>query len=168
MKNIYLVGFMGTGKTTVGRLLAQQLKKKFVEMDEEIERQEKKSIVEIFSKKGEPYFRKLEKRLLKGLAKESNLVISCGGGLICDEENLKILKKTGLVFHLYASAEAIYHRVKDQTHRPLLNVKEPLKVIKKLLAKRWPYYMQAHYSINTEKRRPQEIVQDIVDIVNAN
>jgi shikimate kinase len=167
MKNIYLVGFMGTGKTTVGKILSQKLNKEFIEMDEVIEEREGKKITEIFAQEGEPYFRNLEKKLLKELSKKSDLVISCGGGLICNEENLKILKETGIVFNLEASPLTIYERTKKYTHRPLLNVEDPLKKIKDLLEKRKPYYKKAHFSIDTEKFSAEEVSEEIIKIINS-
>ena len=113
MKNIYLVGFMGTGKTVVGEILAKKLAKDFVEMDAFIEAKEGSEVVDIFAKKGEAYFRELEKELLKELSVKKDLVISCGGGLICDSENLNQLKETGVVFALQASVSTIYRRTKN-------------------------------------------------------
>lgn len=163
MDNIYLVGFMGVGKSLVGKELASFLKQEFIDMDETIEEREGLKIVDIFSQKGESYFRETEKNLLKELSCQKNLVVSCGGGLICDNENLKILKNTGLIFNLKASAECIYQRIKNQIHRPLLNVKNPLKRIKYLLKKREPFYLQAHYVIDTEGLSVKEIVDMIVN-----
>jgi len=166
MKNIYLVGFMGTGKTVVGENLAKRLAREFVEMDAVIAEREGKKIVDIFDKKGEAYFRKLEKKLLKELCIKDNLIISCGGGLICDKENLKRLKETGIVFALTASPLVIYERTKKHLHRPILNVNDPQAKIKELLDKRTPYYKQAQYSINTENVLPEEIAAKIVTILN--
>ena len=95
MKNIYLVGFMGTGKTIVGKILAKKLAKEFIEMDTVIEEKEGSEIVDIFAKQGQAYFRSLEKELLGELSKREDVVISCGGGLVCDQGNLKVLKETG-------------------------------------------------------------------------
>ncbi|HIE36276.1 MAG TPA: shikimate kinase [Candidatus Omnitrophica bacterium] len=167
MKNIYLVGFMGTGKTTVGKILAEKLNKEFVEMDDVIEERESRSIVDIFAQNGEPYFRNLEKQLLKELAKESDLIVSCGGGLICDEENSKILKKTGIIFNLVATPLTIYERTKKYTHRPLLNVDDPLEKIKELLEKRRPYYEKVHFNIDTEKFSAEEVAEEIVKIIRS-
>ncbi|MBP7088711.1 MAG: shikimate kinase [Candidatus Omnitrophica bacterium] len=163
MKNIYLVGFMGVGKSLVGKALANYLKQEFLDMDEIIEKREGLKIVDIFSQKGESYFRKAEKELLKEISLKQNLVVSCGGGLICSVENLKILKNTGLVFNLKASAKVIYQRIKNERHRPLLKVEDPLKQIESLLKKREPFYLQAHYAINTEKLTVKEIVDMIVN-----
>lgn len=165
MKNIYLVGFMGTGKTTVGIILADKLKKAFVEMDEYIEQKENKKIADIFKINGEPYFRKIEHNVLKELALGKDLVISCGGGVICNDENLKILKETGIVFNLTASPQEIYARTKEHSHRPLLNVSDPLGKIKELLLKRQPYYVQAHYSIDTDGLGPCAVADQIIHIV---
>ena len=166
MRNIYLVGFMGTGKTVVGKDLAKRLNKEFVEMDTVIAETEGREIVDIFDRKGEAYFRKLEKELLKELCLKTDLVISCGGGLICDEENLKQLKKTGIVFALTASPLTIYQRTKEQAHRPILNVDDPQAKIRELLDERDPYYKQAHHLIDTENILPGEITGKIITILN--
>ena len=165
MKNIYLVGFMGTGKTVVGELLAARLNKEFIEMDEVIEKRQGKEIVDIFAQEGEGAFRELETDLLKELSEHEDLVISCGGGLICNEDNLKLLKSSGTVFSLMASAATIYERTKKYTHRPLLNVEGPLEKIEKLLAIRTPYYSQAHYSIDTDAISPDEVADKIINIL---
>ena len=166
MKNVYLVGFMGTGKTAVGEVLAKRLAKEFIEMDALIEEKEGSEIVDIFIKQGETYFRSLEKVLLGKLSKREDLVISCGGGLICDPENLKQLKETGVVFALWASVSTIYQRIKGHGHRPILNVDDPQAKIEQLLAKRAPYYAQAQHSIDTDNLSPEEIADKIIAILN--
>lgn len=167
MKNIYLVGFMGAGKTTVGNILAKTLKKEFLEMDEVIEKENGIKITEIFKVHGEPYFRELEKKLLLKISVKRNLIVSCGGGLVCDKENLKILKKTGIVFNLTASRESIYGRIKKHKNRPLLDVKDPLKKIGELITLRMPYYIQAHHTIDTDKTGPEVVVEKIISILNG-
>jgi shikimate kinase len=162
MKNIYLVGFMGTGKTVVGKLLAERLDKEFIEMDEVVQERQGKEIVDIFAQEGEGVFRKLESELLRELSTACDLVISCGGGLICNEDNLELLKKSGTVFSLMASAATVYERTKKYTHRPLLNVDKPLDKIEKLLAARAPYYSQAHHSIDTDAISPDEAADKII------
>lgn len=166
MKNIYLVGFMGTGKTTLGKIISRKLGKKFIETDTLIEKQENKKIADIFNSLGETHFRTLEKNLLKEISQENNLVVSCGGGLICDEENLKIVLQTGIVFNLTALPETIYERIKHYRHRPLLNVEDPLTAIKELQNKRQIFYSKAHYNIDTDNQSPQEIAGKIIDILN--
>jgi shikimate kinase len=167
VKNIYLVGFMGTGKTTVGKILAAKLKRQFIEMDEAIEKEEACSITEIFATKGEPYFRKLESDLLKKLSTETDLIVSCGGGLICNKENLKILTETGTVFNLAASAKIIYERTKKYSHRPLLNVANPVLKIDELIKIRNQYYNKAHHTIDTTEINPDEVAEKIIDELNG-
>ena len=167
MKNIYLVGFMGTGKTTVGKILAARLKRQFIEMDEVIEKEEARPITEIFATKGEPYFRKLESNLLKKISTETDLVVSCGGGLICNKENLKLLKQTGTVFNLTASPETIYERTKKYNHRPLLNVENPTEKIGELIKIRNQYYNKAHHTVGTTGINPDEVADKIIDELNG-
>jgi len=166
MENIYLVGFMGTGKTVVGKILAKELSKEFVEMDACIEEREGSKIVDIFANKGESYFRGLEKIMLDELSQREDLVVSCGGGLICDSDNLKQLKATGAVFALRALVSTIYQRTKDHSHRPILNVDNPQERIEQLLKKRVAYYMQADHSIDTDGFSPKEIADKIIAILN--
>ena len=156
---------MGTGKSLIGRMLAGRLNKEFIEMDADIEKTAGKSIVNIFAQNGEAYFRSLEKELLRKLALERDIVISCGGGLICDDENLPLLKDTGWVFCLKASASTIYKRIKKQQDRPLLNLDNPLVEINRLLNSREPYYSQAHHAIDTDESSPNFIVEKILDIL---
>jgi len=164
-KNIYLVGFMGTGKTTVGKILAEKLGREFIEMDEEIEKKEGKKIVDIFRQKGESYFRKIEKEVLKRIASCFSLVVSCGGGVVVDRENLKILKESGIVICLKAKPSIIYERTKKTKERPLLNVPDPLKKIKELLARRAPFYAKADYFVDTTPFTPEEVSEEIIKIL---
>ena len=120
MKNIILIGFMGAGKTKVGKLLAKTLGYGFVDMDELIEEREGLPIKEIFEKRGEKYFREKEKEWLKRLSLLEKIVLSPGGGIILSPENRKRLRKMGKVFYLKASPKAILERVKNESHRPLL------------------------------------------------
>jgi len=165
MDNIYIVGFMGTGKTSVGKLLAKALDREFVEMDASIEQDQSKPIAKIFAEEGEAHFRQLEKELLTQLALRSGLVVSCGGGLICDQDNLRLLKASGVIFNLAASASTIYQRIKEHTHRPLLEVDDPLKRIEELLIARKAYYEKADQTIDTNNLSPQEVVESIVKLI---
>ena len=120
INQIYLVGSMGSGKSTVGRLLAKKMGLPYFDLDKLIENQEKMSITDIFQKHNEKYFRDLESVTLKQYSEESNFVISTGGGCVLRDQNLCILRE-GLVIYLKISIETQYERVKNRTHRPLLN-----------------------------------------------
>ncbi|MCF7907761.1 MAG: shikimate kinase [Candidatus Omnitrophica bacterium] len=165
MNNIYIVGFMGTGKTTVASFLAKKLNRGFVDMDVAIEEDQGKSITNIFADSGEAHFRRLEQELLRELSAKSDLVISCGGGLICNEDNLGILKESGVVVSLSAKASTIHERTKHKIHRPLLNTKDPLAVIERLLVARKPYYEQADYTVDTDKLDPEGVVYKIIELL---
>jgi shikimate kinase len=157
MKNIALVGFMGTGKTTVARLLAQQLGAVYVDLDERIEKKTGMAIVDIFREKGEPYFRAIEKEIVAGAAAEQGLVIACGGGVVLDEANIHALKKNGVVVCLEARPDIILERTKSYVHRPLLNVPDPEMKITELLIRRKPFYAKADFSIDTSLLSVEEV-----------
>ena len=163
-KNIVLTGFMGSGKSVVARSLSKALKKDLICTDVLIEEKEKMSIVEIFKKLGEPYFRKLEKDAIKALSSRKDLIIDCGGGVVLDHENVKNLKQNGIVFFLAASPETIYQRIQNQKNRPLLNVENPLLKIKELLKKRAPFYSQADYAVETDKKTVKQVTREIIKI----
>jgi shikimate kinase len=167
MKNIYIVGFMGTGKSIVAKLLSENLNKEFIETDEVIEEQEQMNIVDIFRIKGEPYFRKLESNLAFKLSGRQDLVVSCGGGLVCNSENLKLLKSSGIVCALGAKTKVIYDRIKGQSHRPLLNVADPMGEIERLLSRRLEFYNQAHHTIATDTLSPKEVVDKILEVTDC-
>ena len=135
-ENIALIGFMGSGKTTVGRNLAKSLDMKFIDIDKEIVKIEKNSIDNIFKNKGEEYFRKLEREIIEKESKDNNIVIATGGGVIIDNHNIKKLKETSYVVYLNCDVECIYARVKGKKHRPLLNTEDVYEKIKNLYAKR--------------------------------
>ncbi len=149
MDNIYLVGFMGTGKTCVGRELARMMHRQFVDLDELIELKERKSIPDIFAQNGQAYFRTVEKLALRQVAREKGFVVACGGGIVTDEDNIRTMKNTGTVICLQASVKAILQRTASSSQRPLLNVPNPAAQIELLLKMRAPYYAQAHACIDT-------------------
>ena len=165
MDNIYLVGFMGTGKTSVGAALSGRLKKRFIETDGEIEKRERLSIPDIFKVKGEPYFRLKERELILEFSKNSDLIISCGGGLFVDERNRKLMDESGITICLWAEPDIIYNRVKNSSHRPLLNVSDPLAEIKRLLNEREASYRKARYSVDTSFLSIDEVVDEVINIV---
>ncbi len=162
MQHIVLVGFMGTGKTVVGKQLAERLGRDFLELDEMIEKKEGCSIREIFEKRGEPYFREVEKEVIKEAIRKRHVVISAGGGAIIDEENLGNLKRDGFIICLEASPDIILERTKGLKSRPLLNVPDPKKEIAALLKKRGPYYKKADLSINTDSLSVEQVVERIM------
>ena len=162
IQNIALIGFMGTGKSTVGRMAADALRFTFLDTDHVIEEWAKKSINDIFVQDGEPAFRELEKRLVEQLTHRTKTVVATGGGLAANETNLASLKTHALVVCLWASAEKIFERVKNHTHRPLLNEPDPLAKIKSLLEARGPYYRQADVLVNTEMRSLREVAVQVV------
>lgn len=165
MKNIYLVGFMGTGKTSVGKELAKLHKRCFVDLDELIELREKRFIADIFAKEGEPYFRKVETRILKEVAKEDGLIVACGGGIVINPENIRVMKATGTIICLSAKPEVILRRTAQESHRPLLRVKDPKKQIDLLLKLRSVYYAKADKTIDTSLLSIAQVVSRIAKLI---
>jgi len=153
---------MGTGKSSVGRLVAEQLRFAFLDTDTVIEARAGKTIAEIFTTDGEAAFRELETKIVRELTERAHTVISTGGGLVMKPENMASLKTHALVVCLWASPEGIYARVKNQNHRPLLQDAEPLEKIRQLLAERTPAYKQADVLLNTEIRSPREVAQQVL------
>src|SRR5436309_2924281 len=162
IQNLVLTGFMGTGKSSVGRLVASHLHFDFMDTDEMIESRAGKSIPEIFSQVGEEIFRELEKQLLSELSRVRRTVISTGGGLSANAANLASLKQHALVVCLWASPETIWERVRGQSHRPLLQDPDPLAKIRQLLSAREPFYKQADVLVNTEQRSTKEVAQHVL------
>ncbi len=162
IRNLALIGFMGTGKSSVGRLVADLLHFTFLDTDHVIEARAGKPISDIFAQDGEPAFRKWESRIVEELTLRDKTVISTGGGLPAYEENLISLKTHALVVCLWASAETIYERVRGHNHRPLLEEPDPLAKIRSLLAVREPYYRQADVLVNAEIRSIREIATQVI------
>lgn len=142
-RNIFLIGFMGCGKSTIARLLAEELQMELVEMDETIEKEENRTINEIFATDGEQYFRDLESALIVRIGEKGNAIVSCGGGAILREENVVNMKKNGRVVYLSATPETIYERVRYSTNRPLLNGNMNVEYISELMEKRVDKYEKA-------------------------
>jgi shikimate kinase len=166
MNNIYLVGFMGTGKTAVGKELAKKKKWRFLDLDELIELREKRTIADIFTQQGEPYFRRAEKQVLKEVAKEKKFVVTCGGGVVINPDNIRTMKETGIIICLSASPQVILARTSTYRHRPLLNVADPKKQIELLLKLRAPYYAKADKTIDTSKMSVKEAVDKIIKLTS--
>ena len=132
--NLYLVGFMGTGKTTVGRVLAKRLSMRFMDSDQEIETVQGRKIPEIFADRGEAFFRSLERAFVEGGHPDRGCIVACGGGLVMQEGMIEALRARGIVACLFASAETILKRTSANKNRPLLDVEDPAKRIRELLA----------------------------------
>jgi shikimate kinase len=160
--NLALIGFMGTGKSSVGRMVAAQLHFDFIDTDEVIEARTGKTVSEIFAQDGEAAFRQIERDLVGELSQRRRTVFSTGGGLAANEENLGKLKQTSLVVCLWATPETIWERVRHQTHRPLLRESDPLGRIRRLLAERDPYYRRADVLVSTEMRSTKEVAQQVL------
>jgi shikimate kinase len=162
LANIALIGFMGTGKTSVGRLVAEQLRFEYLDTDEVIQSETGRTITEIFATDGEPAFRELEEKVVRNLAVRKQTVIATGGGLPVNPKNLASLKTHSLVVCLWSSPEKIWERVRHQSHRPLLHEKNPQAKIRELLAVREPFYKQADVLLNTDLRSLREVAQQVV------
>lgn len=162
MKNIVLTGFMGTGKTEVGRILSRKLGYVLVDADTEIEKEQGITITEIFKQYGEPKFREIESNVIKRLSEIKNAVISTGGGAVLRQENMDNLRKNGVIICLTASPETILKRTGNNNDRPLLQVENPLQKIKELLEFRRPYYEKADIMIDTEGKGPLQVAEEII------
>jgi shikimate kinase len=160
--NLYLVGFMGTGKSTVGRAVAQKLGFALVDSDHEIERQQGKTIPDIFAQDGEPAFRALEKEFILHGHPAERTVISCGGGLVVQPGMLALLKERGVVVCLHASIETILARTARQRNRPLLEVADPDARVRTLFAQREPIYRQSGTLILTDGRPLADIAAHVM------
>ncbi len=154
---------MGAGKSTVGRLLARRLSKRFVDTDHEIEKRNGVTIPVIFEIEGEDGFRRREQEVLADLAQEQGLVLSTGGGIVLRPENREALRNHGFVVYLNARPELLAERTKHDRSRPLLNVEDPLARLRQLHAVRDPLYREvAHAIVETGRGAPQQVVQAIL------
>ena len=158
---------MGTGKSTVGHLIANKLNRTFVDTDELIVEKAGMEIKEIFNKQGEHYFRALEEVILKQIVSRNDLVVSTGGGIIVKPNNIEIMKNSGILITLIAAPEIIYERVKNCKDRPLLDVDNPTEEIKRLLFSRASYYIKSHYIIDTSVSTPAETVDEIIGCISG-
>ncbi len=165
--NIVLTGFMGTGKTAVGKILARRLGFVLVDVDGEIEREQKTTITDIFRQRGEVAFRDIESAMIKKLSGIINAVLSTGGGAVLRDENIDALRKNGTIVCLSASPETILRRTSSSKHRPLLQVDDPLQKIKELYDYRRPYYEKADIIINTDDMSPLQVAEEIIRQVKA-
>lgn len=168
MRNNYiLIGYMGCGKSTIGKKLSEILNIKLVDTDAWIEERQGMTVSEIFATKGEPFFRDLETGTLQELLEEKeSMVISVGGGLPLREENRRLLQQLGQVIYLKAQPETIYNRVKGDTTRPLLQTENPMGKIREMLGQREEKYQTAADKIvMVDEKDVSEIVYEVLDAV---
>lgn len=162
--NIFLIGFMGTGKSTISRELKRMLGMERMEMDQMIVEQQGMPISEIFSRFGEDYFRDVESKLLIDLQKKKGMIVSCGGGIVVREKNIGYMKESGKVVLLTATPETVYERVKDSKDRPILNGNMNVEYINELMEKRREKYeAAADVIVATDGKSVAQICQEIVD-----
>lgn len=163
--NLVLIGFMGSGKSTVGKLLAKALEMKFVDTDLEIEREYGKTVQEIFSEKGETYFRELEHKMAKKLSLINNAIISTGGGIILNKQNIDYLKNDAAVFFLDVNKKTLYNRLISSKGRPLLEGEELWDKITRVLGERIDRYRAyADFVVKVGNEVPYETMEEIKKI----
>jgi shikimate kinase len=162
--NLYLVGFMGTGKSTVGRLVARQVGFEFLDSDHEIERKEGKPVSQIFAQQGEPAFRAMEREFIERGHPTTKCVVSCGGGLVVPPGMLDLLRQRGVIICMHAPIETILQRTMHATHRPLLAVDNPEQRLRDLYAQREELYRRTGTMVLTDKRPLREIVAHVLRV----
>ncbi|MBP2645402.1 MAG: Shikimate kinase [Firmicutes bacterium] len=161
-KNIVLIGFMGTGKTSVGRLLAARLGRLFVDVDKQIEVMNGMEIKEMFSAYGEEYFRQKEAEAVRKISRRHRTVIATGGGVVLNPQNMRNLAKTGIIISLTASVSTILERTGRRNTRPLLNRPDREEVVTKLLEEREELYKKADFIIDTDGASPYQVSDRII------
>lgn len=166
---VYLIGFMGVGKSSTAQKLAKELGYELIDTDKFIERGQGRKIAEIFATDGEDYFRKLEQEAIRSTFDRENIIVSTGGGLACFFDNLKEMKEHGIVISLNADAETILKRTAKDNLRPLLQTdeEERLKRITTLLQKRAIYYMNAHILLDVSKLKVADVAKKIMNILQG-
>lgn len=161
-ENIFIIGPMGVGKTTIGRHLANTFKKNFLDTDQELEKRTGADIALIFEIEGESGFRKRESAILAELTQKNNLVLATGGGVILDEANRRLLRKYGFVLYLSADVETLVSRTRKDKSRPLLQTDDKRKTLTDMMAIRDPLYRQeADLIIKTDNRPPAVVARDV-------
>ena len=166
-KNLFLIGFMGCGKSTMARMLAKETGALLIEMDETIEEEAGMSINEIFELYGEQHFRDLESALVARITEKGGAVVSCGGGAILRPENVENMKKNGSVLYFSATPETIFKRVRNSTKRPLLNGNMNIEYIKSLMDKRIPLYEKAaDIIISVDGKEKIDVLKEVLSVDN--
>ncbi|WP_085831952.1 shikimate kinase [Clostridium merdae] len=165
--NIVLCGFMGSGKTTVGQVLAQKSGRRFFDLDQYIEQQKGKTVTQIFAEQGEEGFRKLETEAARELSALKGLVIATGGGAVLSEENVSILSKNGVIIHMEASLGAVESRLNGVNDRPLLQRDDRQEFLRILYAKRIPLYRAASHLSVDANLKPDSVAEQIIQKANS-
>lgn len=166
-KNLFLIGFMGCGKSTMARMLSKETGAELIEMDETIETEAGISISEMFAKYGETHFRDLESQLIVRIGESGAAIVSCGGGAILRAENVENMKKTGKIVYLSATPETIYKRVKNSTNRPLLNGNMNVEYISQLMEKRLSLYEgAADIIISVDGKEKFQVMEELLSVYN--
>lgn len=165
MKNIVLIGFMGTGKTSTGRLLASRLGCAFVDTDQKVEEEAQMSVGEIFARYGEPHFRALEAAVVQQVARSRQTVISTGGGVVLQPENMRALRERGAIVALTASVDTILERTSRRHARPLLEQEDRRQTVEALLSERRELYRQADLMISTDGITPLQAANQIINFI---
>ena len=146
--NIVLTGMMGSGKTMIAKALAKKLRVPLLSTDGLVEKKARRKIKDMVAQKGWEYFRALEHGIIAQVSKKKGVIIDCGGGVVLDPKNMALLKKNGIIFYLEAPPEVLHERLKNDPHRPLLQVADPLAELSRIYTERLPLYSQADYIIN--------------------
>lgn len=168
MNNIFLIGFMGTGKSTVAQALQEVTGREIIEMDQELEKLANMTINDIFAKHGEDYFRDLESKLVLEISKQDEKIVSCGGGAVLREENRKYMKESGKIVLLTATPKTVYERIKDFNDRPLLAGNMNEEYIASLMEKRRDLYEAAKdVTVATDGKTTRAIGEEILDKIRA-
>lgn len=165
-QNIYFVGMMGSGKSAIARSLSKRLGCKHVDIDNLIEKAEGHSINQIFKEKGEPYFRDLETETLKSISKETGLLVATGGGIVLRDENLELMKNSGVTVYLKQSPEVLLSHIEGKKRtRPLLQVENPLEKLRELLEERKEQYEKADYCFEVQGEAINEIISGVIRLL---
>ncbi len=168
MKHVVLIGFMGTGKTSCGRMLATRLGYGLVDLDKYIETQEGMSVPEIFAAQGEPYFRAKEREAVREVVRRKAVVIATGGGTVKDEESFRLLKERGVLVCLTADIDTILERTARRGERPMLDRQEDRrKAVEELLESRREIYARADFTVDTSRRSPMQVADEIIDFLRV-
>lgn len=162
MSNVILTGFMGTGKSTIGKYLSSRLGYRFCDLDEMIVVKENMTVNEIFEKRGEPYFRVLETSLIRSIFNEQGIVLSTGGGAVISSENRAMLRRMGCVVNLAASPEVILERLAGDKSRPLLKGTKDGDTVVRMLKERESFYADADIRIDTTGKKMEEVTKEIM------